>query len=119
MRRSARSGRRRGRHRRLALLAPLLPLPAPVSMDVAHRLALPSAAHWLGQDEYGRDVLTRLLWGARVSLTVAAASSAIACVLGTALGVAGGFCGGVVEVLAVRAWTWCCAFRRCCWRCWW
>ena len=55
----------------LALAAPLLGLPNPVTMDVAHRLAGPSAAHWLGQDEYGRDVLTRLIWGARTSLTVA------------------------------------------------
>ena len=44
----------------LALLTPLLPLPDPVRQDVAHRLAAPSAAHWLGQDEYGRDVLARM-----------------------------------------------------------
>ena len=72
-------------------------------MNVAQRMALPSAAHWLGQDEYGRDVLSRLLWGARVSLTVAAASASIACVLGTALGVTGGFLGGIVEFLAIRS----------------
>ena len=46
-------------------------------MDVAHRLLPPSPAHWLGQDEYGRDVLSRLLWGARVSLFVACAASAM------------------------------------------
>jgi len=87
----------------LALAAPLLPLPAPLAMDVAHHLAPPSAAHWLGQDEYGRDVLTRLLWGARVSLSVAAASTAAACVVGTLLGMVGGLFGGVAEVLAVRS----------------
>jgi peptide/nickel transport system permease protein len=86
-----------------ALLAPVLGLPNPVTMDVAHRLAPGSAAHWLGQDEYGRDVLSRLLWGARVSLSVALASSLIACVIGTALGVLGGFLRGVVELLTVRA----------------
>ena len=87
----------------IALLVPVLPLPGPVSMDVAHRMAPPSAAHWLGQDEYGRDVLSRLLWGARVSLAVAAASAAIACVLGTSLGIVGGFLGPVAEFFAVRS----------------
>ncbi len=87
----------------LALAVPVLGLPDPVRMDIAHRLAAPSAAHWLGQDEYGRDMLTRLLWGARVSLSVATASAAAACILGVALGLAGGFLGRVTEVLAVRS----------------
>ncbi len=87
----------------LALAVPLLPLPAPVSMDVAHRLAGPSAQHWLGQDEFGRDVLSRLLWGARVSLSVALFSAAIACIVGTAFGVLGGFLRGIVEILTLRA----------------
>jgi peptide/nickel transport system permease protein len=87
----------------LATAVPLLPLPAPLAMDVAHRLAPPSPVHWLGQDEYGRDVLTRLLWGARVSLWVAGASTLLACVAGTVLGLAGGFLGPVAEALAVRS----------------
>jgi peptide/nickel transport system permease protein len=87
----------------LALLAPVLPLPNPVVMDVAHRLAGASAAHWLGQDEFGRDVLTRLIWGARVSLTVAFSASAIACVVGVALGVLGGFLRGIVEMVTLRS----------------
>jgi peptide/nickel transport system permease protein len=86
-----------------ALLVPWLPLPSPLSMDVAHRLAAPSAMHWLGQDEYGRDVLTRLLWGARASLAVAVASTVAACVAGTLLGVAGGLFGTLAELLAVRS----------------
>jgi peptide/nickel transport system permease protein len=87
----------------VALAVPLLPLPAPVTMDVANRLAGPSALHMLGQDEFGRDVLSRLLWGARVSLSVAVSSAAIACVIGTALGVLGGFLRGFVELLTLRA----------------
>ena len=87
----------------LAVLAPVLPLQPPLTMDVAHRLSPPSAGHWLGQDEYGRDVLTRLIWGARVSLAVAGASTALACVVGTALGLAGGFMGRLAELLAVRS----------------
>ena len=87
----------------VALVTPWLPLPAPLAMDVAHRLSPPSAAHWLGQDEYGRDVLTRLLWGARVSLLVASASTVAACVVGTLLGMVGGYLGGVAEFLAIRS----------------
>ena len=87
----------------LALAAPLLGLPNPMAMDVANRLAGPSAAHWLGQDEYGRDVLTRLIWGARTSLTVAFSAAALACVIGTTLGVTGGFLRGIVEVLTLRS----------------
>lgn len=62
----------------IAALAPVLPLVDPVGMDVAHRLSAPGAAHVLGQDEYGRDVLSRLVWGARTSLAVALSASAIA-----------------------------------------
>jgi peptide/nickel transport system permease protein len=87
----------------LALAVPSLPLANPTAMDIAHRMATPSAAHWLGQDEYGRDVLSRLLWGARASLSIAAASAGAACVLGTALGLAGGFLGWLVELLALRS----------------
>jgi peptide/nickel transport system permease protein len=87
----------------LAIFGPWLGLPAPVAMDIPHRFAAPSAAHWLGQDEYGRDVLSRLIFGARVSLSVAAASSAVACVLGIALGLAGGFLGRVAEFFAIRS----------------
>ena len=87
----------------IALLVPVLPLPDPVRIDVAHQLAPPSWSHWLGQDEYGRDVLARLLWGARTSLVVAAASASLACLFGTLLGLTGGFLRGVTELLAVRS----------------
>ena len=66
-------------------------------------MAPPSAAHWLGQDEFGRDEFSRLLWGARVSLAVALASSGIACLLGIALGLTGGFLGRLAELLALRS----------------
>ena len=72
-------------------------------MDVAHRLAGTGPGHWLGQDEYGRDVLSRLLWGARVSLGVALSASLIAGVLGTVLGILGGYLRGIVELVTVRA----------------
>jgi peptide/nickel transport system permease protein len=87
----------------VAIAAPLFPLSSPVAMDVAHRLAGPSSAHWLGQDEFGRDVLSQLLFGARISLGVAFSSAALACTGGIVLGLVGGFQGRLAEVLAVRS----------------
>jgi peptide/nickel transport system permease protein len=57
----------------------------------------------LGQDDYGRDVLSRIVWGARASLFVAGTSAVLALVVGTALGVLGGFLRGIVELISVRA----------------
>jgi peptide/nickel transport system permease protein len=85
-----------------AIAAPILPLPDPIRMTVGQRLTGPSAAHLLGQDEYGRDVLARIIWGARASLFVAGASAILALLIGTALGVLGGFLRGIVELLTVR-----------------
>ena len=62
----------------VAIAAPLLAPQDPIRMDVANRLGAPSWLHWLGQDEYGRDVFSRLIYGARVSLSVALLSAAIA-----------------------------------------
>ena len=85
-----------------ALMTPLLPLADPVRMEVAARLSPPSPAHLLGQDEYGRDVLARIVWGARVSLSVAFASALIAAAIGTLLGLLGGYFRGLVELVTVR-----------------
>jgi peptide/nickel transport system permease protein len=87
----------------LALLAPVLPLPDPVRQDVANRLVAWLPGSPLGRDEFGRDVLSRIIWGARISLTVAFVSAAIACVVGTTLGLLAGWFRGVAEFLAVRA----------------
>jgi peptide/nickel transport system permease protein len=86
-----------------ALAAPLLPLADPVKMDIAARLAPPSSAYWLGQDEYGRDVLSRIVWGARASLAVAFLSAILAGAIGTTLGLLGGYARGLVEMLTVRS----------------
>lgn len=87
----------------LVLLAPILPLADVREMSVPNRFSGPSANHWLGQDEFGRDVLARLIWGGRASLFIAVGSALAAAVIGTALGLLGGFFRGVVEVLTVRA----------------
>jgi peptide/nickel transport system permease protein len=86
----------------LALLAPIIAPHDPVKMEVGARLAGPSAQHWLGQDEFGRDVLSRLLWGARASLAVALVSALIAGAIGVTIGLIGGYFGGVAELLTVR-----------------
>ncbi|MDA8048626.1 MAG: dipeptide/oligopeptide/nickel ABC transporter permease/ATP-binding protein [Rhodospirillales bacterium] len=85
-----------------AVLAPVLLLASPVRIDIAHRLGGASAAHPLGRDELGRDELSRLIWGARSSLTVAFGASLLAGVIGIGFGVLGGFFRGVVELLTVR-----------------
>lgn len=87
----------------LIVLAPVLPLQDVRTMDVPNRFAGPSAEHWLGQDEFGRDVLARLIWGGRASLFIAVGSALMAAVLGTVLGLLGGYFRGVVEVFTVRA----------------
>ena len=85
------------------LAAPLLPLHDPTIIDVPNRFSGPSLTHWLGQDEFGRDVLARLVWGGRASLAVAIGAAVIAAVAGTALGLLGGYFRGLVEILTVRS----------------
>src|SRR5690606_10169051 len=86
----------------IAVLAPVIAPHDPLALDIGGRLAPPSAAHWLGQDEFGRDVLSRLLYGAQVSLSVALATGAVAALIGISAGMIGGYFGGVAEVLTVR-----------------
>jgi peptide/nickel transport system permease protein len=86
----------------LALAAPLLPIADPIRMDVAHRMAAPSWPHPLGLDEFGRDELSRIIWGGRASLAVAFAASLIAGIAGTMIGVIGGFLRGFVEQVLLR-----------------
>ncbi len=63
---------------------------------------LPSAVHWLGTDALGRDELTRLMWGARVSLTVAIGAQTIVVLIGVTLGLVSGFFGGWIDYLIMR-----------------
>src|SRR5215467_10140847 len=74
-----------------AVGAPWLAPYAPRKMDIAHRLSAPSAAHWFGTDEFGRDVLTRCMYGAQLSLTVGFLVVLVSLTCGTALGVISGY----------------------------
>jgi len=76
------------------LLAPWLAPANPAAIDLLHRLQSPSAGHWCGTDELGRDTLSRLLWGARLSLTVSVSVVSISLALGLAIGGLAGYRGG-------------------------
>lgn len=70
--------------------------------DLRNTLRPPSAEHWLGTDQFGRDTSTRLLLGGRLTFLVGIASTAFGTILGVLLGVLGGFFGGVIEGIAMR-----------------
>lgn len=82
----------------VAVGAPLLAPHSPVATDLGHRLEAPSASHPLGRDDLGRDVWSRLLWGARTSLPAAALVVAVSAGLGTLLGATAGLAGGRVDL---------------------
>jgi peptide/nickel transport system permease protein len=87
----------------VALLAPILPLYSPTAQDVMALMdPTPSAAHWLGTDILGRDVLSRLIWGARTVLVVAPLSVAVAMATGVTLGMLAGYYGGWIDALISR-----------------
>jgi peptide/nickel transport system permease protein len=86
-----------------AALAPALPLLDPDAVDTANRLKPPlTPGHPLGTDEFGRDLLSRLVWGARVSLLAGVGTAGLAMVVGVLLGVLGGYYTGWVETLIMR-----------------
>jgi peptide/nickel transport system permease protein len=86
----------------VAALAPFIAPYAPDALDLAHRRAAPSFTHWFGTDELGRDVLTRVLFGARISLAIGVLSAAIAGALGVVIGAAGGWARGWIDALLMR-----------------
>ncbi len=85
-----------------ALLAPWLSPYDPIQASFMSVRKAPSASHWFGTDELGRDVLTRLLWGARASLMAGVVSVGIAVVIGVPLGLLAGYFGRVVDGVISR-----------------
>ena len=86
-----------------ACLAPYLPLADPDAVDTVQRLRPPfTLGHLLGTDEFGRDLLSRLVWGARVSLLAGAATAAAAMLIGVLLGVLSGYYAGWPETVIMR-----------------
>jgi peptide/nickel transport system permease protein len=86
-----------------ALAAPALAPYPPDQLDLDRRREAPSAAHWFGTDELGRDVLARVLYGARVSLAVGLLSAAVAGASGIAIGGVAGYAGGAIDAVLMRA----------------
>jgi len=86
-----------------ALIAPLLPLPDPDATDLLQRLAPPlTPGHLLGTDALGRDMLSRLLWGTRVSVAVGLCATLLAAVCGTLIGLIAGYTAGRTDTILMR-----------------
>ncbi|MEW6515962.1 MAG: ABC transporter permease [candidate division FCPU426 bacterium] len=86
----------------LSLAAPWLSPYDPQIQDLNMKLQPPSASHWLGTDEYGRDVLSRMLHGGRISLSVGLVAVGIALVIGVCVGAVAGYFGGWVDQVIMR-----------------
>jgi peptide/nickel transport system permease protein len=86
----------------VAILAPILAPQDPLTQSTINRLKDPTSEHWLGQDAYGRDVLSRILYGTRVALLVGVLSVLLGGVLGTTIGVAAAYFGGKLEAGLMR-----------------
>ena len=85
----------------VAVLAPWIAPHDPLEQNIVARLEPPSAEFWLGTDSYGRDVLSRLIYGARISLFVGFFAILIAMLVGTAIGVAAGYIGGLFDQIVM------------------
>jgi peptide/nickel transport system permease protein len=87
----------------MAALAPVLPIRSPTETSFGDRLLPPlSPGHVLGTDQLGRDVLARIVWGARVSLVIGALAAAIAASVGSCIGLVAGYFGGAVDTVIMR-----------------
>lgn len=87
----------------LALLAPWLPIPDPNVTNPPNRLQpILSEGHWLGTDHLGRDILSRLIWGTRVSIAVGLSATAIAALIGSLIGLVAGYARGTTDNIMMR-----------------
>jgi len=85
-----------------ALFAPWLAGRSPIEQDLANRLAPPSAVHWLGTDELGRDIWARIVWGSRITLAIVGIVVVIVGPLGLLVGTVAGYLGGWVDTVLMR-----------------
>jgi peptide/nickel transport system permease protein len=86
----------------ISLFAPLLATHDPAAQELANRLAAPSAAHWFGTDELGRDIYSRLFYGGRVTLGMVIAVVVLVAPIGLAIGCIAGYFGGIVDTILMR-----------------
>ena len=85
-----------------AVFAPYLSTHGIEQMDMRNRFSGPTLTHWLGTDNFGRDLWSRLIFGARISLTIACISVAMSCIIGTTVGLAAGYFGGWTDLILMR-----------------
>ncbi len=85
-----------------AILAPYLQIQNPLVQDLPNRFESPSVGHLFGTDNFGRDVLSRVIWGGRISLLVGILSVAAGSVAGVVLGLISGYCGKLVDMVIMR-----------------
>jgi peptide/nickel transport system permease protein len=85
-----------------AIVAPLIAPYDPLEQDILDRLKPPSAEHWFGTDYFGRDTLSRLLYGARVSLVIGVSATLIAMAIGSTIGMMAGWRGGRFDAVAMQ-----------------
>ncbi|MCW2235713.1 nickel transporter permease [Azospirillum canadense] len=86
----------------MAVLAPLLTPYDPLAQDLGQRLLPPSGAHWLGTDAFGRDILSRILYGSRLTLMIVLLVAVTAPVAGLLIGTVAGYLGGWVDTVLMR-----------------
>ena len=86
----------------MSIFAPLLAPYDPVAQGVGPALQRPSLEHWAGTDSFGRDLLSRIIYGARIALIVGVVSVALAMVIGVTLGLAAGYYGGWLDIVVMR-----------------
>ncbi len=87
----------------LALLAPVIAPHDPLDQNVFNRLRGPSEEFLFGTDSFGRDILSRIMWGARISLTIGIVAISIAMVIGTIIGLVAGYYGGKIDIIVMQA----------------
>jgi peptide/nickel transport system permease protein len=86
----------------VALLAPLIAPFDPIAQDLSVTLRPPEAAHWLGTDNFGRDVLSRLIWGTRIDLMMGFFGVLFPFIIGVTIGADSGYAGGIVDAVLMR-----------------
>jgi len=86
----------------IAILAPWIAPHDPIEQDIFSKLQGPSATHWLGTDYYGRDILSRLMYGARYSLIIGIAATAFAMIVGSIIGMLAGYYGGRFDTIIMQ-----------------
>jgi peptide/nickel transport system permease protein len=86
----------------VAIFAPYLASQSPFAQDLGERLQSPSAAHWFGTDDLGRDIYSRVIYGSRITLYIASLAALIAAPLGLVVGTTAGYLGGWIDIALMR-----------------